>query len=212
MIAESRAETDERLGAERGVTDAATDRAAAAALRALDALIARDRILADLRLTTFRETADRTLAHERSESGARESSVAVERYVADEGKRAEREITDALLESERQRSDADLHADRQERTAERLRIEGLRNLTDDGISNERTGTDDLLDEATSALADARTEQTHRREVLGMVTHDLRNSLCVIALNAQSIVDISTEPSVREAAQDVTRAAARMGGS
>jgi signal transduction histidine kinase len=209
-IAETRAETDARLDAERSITDAATDRVAAAALRALDALIARDRILADERLSTFRASADRTLARERSESVARESSVAVERYVADEGKRAEREITDALLEDERQRSDAGVQADRKERKEGRLQIEGLRNLTDDGISNERAGTDDALDEATGALADARSEQAHRREVLGMVTHDLRDPLCVIALNAQSIMNLSTEASVREAAQDVTRAAARMG--
>jgi hypothetical protein len=46
-VEEGRAETDASLGAERSTADAAVARAAAHAKRQLDALIARDRVLAD---------------------------------------------------------------------------------------------------------------------------------------------------------------------
>src|ERR1035438_3162638 len=62
-IAETRAQTDASLGAERADTDSVRLLAAARARRALDDLIERDRLAADERLKTLREGADRSEEH-----------------------------------------------------------------------------------------------------------------------------------------------------
>jgi signal transduction histidine kinase len=213
-IAETRAHTDASLDAERASTDSATELKAARAQRILDDLIERDRILAEEGLRNFRENADSVLVRDRSAS--LEPSIAMERQRADEGKRVERKITDAVLDRAHQRATAVLEVletERLENESEHRVLEARRQDTDDQLSSERSGTDaavEALDETKSILADAQSERTRQRDVLGMVTHDLRSPLSVIAMNAQSIADVTKDAIMREDALEVTRAAARMG--
>jgi signal transduction histidine kinase len=212
-IQDSRAHTDESLGAERAGTDAATDRSVARARRVLDDIIERDRTLADERLTRFRAKADSVLARERAESPALDTSVIVERHLADEGRKAEREVTDASLERERQRADAFIETERRETEADRARTGSRRQRTDDQLSTERKDADvavNTLDETTDALASAIGERARRDDVLGMVAHDLRNPLCIITMNARAIASEGTSSATtREAAEEVILVAARM---
>jgi signal transduction histidine kinase len=91
-------------------------------------------------------------------------------------------------------------------------MEARRQDTDDQLSNERIDTDEAvasLGETRSALVHSERERARRRYVLSMVTHDLRSPLCVIAVNAEVIAADAQNASLREAAEEVTRAAARM---
>jgi signal transduction histidine kinase len=211
-IADLRERTDASLGAERATTDVATDRTTAMVQRALDDLIERDRMLADERLLKFRESADTLLARERSASPERPSSVALERHMADEGRKAEREGTDALLERERERADVGVETERRDLEGDRARLEARRQDTDQDLSTERKGTDvgvNAVGARDVALAHAQKQEARRADVLAMVAHDLRSPLCAIALNAKRIAESTREPSTREAAEDMTRGAARM---
>jgi signal transduction histidine kinase len=211
-VDEERAQTDASLEAERKVADDAARRIAEHAQRALDDLIERDRQLADQRLLKFREEADEIQEQDRAASPARISVVETERSAADEGKRVEREMTDALLERERQRADTIVALERQEQEADRALVEAHRQDTDDQLSTERIGADVVaasLGDAQSALDAVRGETTRQTDVLKMVTHDLASPLSIIALNAELIARIAKEDPVRDAAEEVTRAAARM---
>jgi len=211
-IAETRAQTDASLGAERADTDSVRLLAAARARRALDDLIERDRLAADERLKTLREGADRVRVNERTGSPAVAGSLALERQAVDASKKAERDLVDAQFKRERLRADAVVERERQDREADRERQESRRQETDDQLSLERNRADaavSALDETQHALADAQSEQDRRLDVLGMVTHDLRNPLSVIVLNAQVIAEETADPSIREDALEVTRAASRM---
>ena len=211
-IAETRAQTDASLVAERADTDSARLLAAAAEVRKLDDLIERDRLIADERLKIFRDSADQVLVRGRSGSERRGVAVALERDVADENKKAERRIADLQLERERKRGDAIVERERQEHEADRARIESRRHDTDDQLLLERNRADAAvaaLDETQHALADAQSERERQLDVLGMVTHDLRSPLSVIVMNAQSIAEVTAEASTREEALEVTRAAWRM---
>ena len=211
-MSDQRATTDASLDAERATSDLAGGRSTARAQRILDDLVERDRSLADERLLKFRERADSLVAQERSESPVRDSAVAKERHVADHERKAERQVTDALLERERQRSDAVVVSDRQELERGRAQLAARRQDTDDNLTTERSGADiavSALDETAQLLAVARTDQARRGDVLAMVAHDLRSPLCVISLCAFNIAERTAEPATRTAAQEVTRAAARM---
>ena len=207
-----RAHTDASLGAERATTDEAADRAAARAQRVLDDLIERDRISADERLSKYRKTADAALAVERSAAPARDQLIATEREVADDGKKAERVITDSILDGERRRADAATETKRRELQRDQGRLTHYRHETDHQLSTERSEADEstaTLGKTRSALTDANTEQESRNDIFRMVTHDLRNPLSVIALNAQWIAEEVAVASTREAAEQITLAAARM---
>ncbi|MEX2481050.1 MAG: HAMP domain-containing sensor histidine kinase [Gammaproteobacteria bacterium] len=208
-----RALTDASLGEERGGVDAMIERAAANERRLLDNLVERDRHFADERLMRFRESADRVLARERSESPRLDGGIALERRVADRSKEAERESTDALLERERDRVDARSAEQRLQQNIERSENLSQRANTDERLDAERKHADvsiAALDRSEDALADARTEHTHRSEVLAMVTHELRNPLTVILANSSFIAEGTAEVATRQSANDVSRAAARMG--
>ncbi len=211
-VSDRRAHTDASLGAERATTDAASARSEARAQRVLDDLIERDRNAADERLLKFRESADWILERERRSSPPRTPSVITERRVADEDKKSEREITDALLEGERHRNDAAVQIERRELDDDRARLDARRQDTDDQLSTERDDADEARSkhgEMTLALANAHRDRGRRNDVLGIVTHDLRNPLCIIAVNARLIAD-ATDVSTREAAEQISLAAARMG--
>ena len=210
--AEVRALTDASLVAERASTDAATERTSARLQRALDDQIERDRIIADARLLKFRDRADGILSQNRSMSSGTASSLRVERLVADDGKMHERAVVDGLLEHERQRADAAVDTERREREAHDAGHHARRRATDEQLFTERTDADDVvigLDAATDELAKVHSEQARRGDVLGVVAHELRNPLSVIALNAELLAERVQDPVLREAASDATRAAARM---
>jgi signal transduction histidine kinase len=207
-----RAQTDASLGAERATTDEAADQAEVRSQRVLDDLIERDRISADARLLKYRETADATLAVERSAAPARDDLIATERAVADDDKKAERVITDSILHGERRSADAAAKTKRREVKRDQGQLRHYRHDTDHQLSTERGAADEskaTLDKMKSALADAKSEQERRNEIFRMVTHDLRNPLSIIALNGQWIAEDAAVASTREAAEQVTLAAARM---
>jgi signal transduction histidine kinase len=207
-----RAHTDASLGAERATTDEAADRAAARSQRVLDDLVERDRISADERLLKYRKTADAALAVERSAAPTRDQLIATEREEADDDKKAERVITDSILDGERRRADAATKTKMRELQRDQGRLREYRHDTDHKLSTERNEADEstaTLGKMRSALTDANSEQESRNDIFRMVTHDLRNPLSIIALNAQWIADDAAVASIREAAEQVTLAAARM---
>lgn len=211
-MAENRAHTDASLGAERAGADAASVRSAARTQRILDDLIERDRIRADDRLFKFRQEADGMLARERLASPRGDESLVIERQTADADKRRERHITDALLDGERHRADAATKTERRELGTDQASMALQRQDTNDQLSTERTQSDGAatdLAEAKGALFQSLGARARGNDVLGMVAHDLRSPLSVIAMNSECIVELSAEGPTREAAQDVILAAARM---
>jgi signal transduction histidine kinase len=211
-IADGRVHTDASLEAERATSDAEMAVSAPSARRRLDDLIERDRTRADARLVKFRERADRTLLRERSDAPPPSSSISNERDSSDQRKQVEREVTDALLQRERQRSDTAVESGRSDHDALRIGLEARRQDTDDQLSFERCGADTIanrLGETKSALTEAQTKERRHQDVLGMVTHDLRNPLCQISLGAEGIAEMTNEGSTRTAALGIGLAAARM---
>ncbi|MDP9150196.1 MAG: HAMP domain-containing histidine kinase, partial [Myxococcota bacterium] len=179
----------------------------------LDGLIERDRMLADERLRKFRDGADRTLAHQRSTSPPLDRIASKERHEADAEKNVERSVTDILLEQERLRADTIVAIERREHASDCAQLKADGQQTRDQLSTERHGaevTTAALDEAAKMLARTKSEQARAGEALGMVTHDLRSPLAVIAMNAEIIAEHTTEPVTREAAEEVAQAAGRMG--
>lgn len=210
--ADERANTDASLGAERASSDAESLVSAADARRVLDDLIERDRIRADLGLLKFRDRADRTLSLERSDASSPNASISSERVSADQRQKVERDMADRRLQRERERSDIAVETERSGHDALRAELDARRQATDDKLSTERHGADTIavaLGEMTSALAQAQTQEGRRHDVLGIVAHDLRSPLTVIALNAENIAQITGEASTRTFAHTITLASARM---
>ena len=213
VIKEQRAHTDASLGAERAATDSGEHRSEVIAQRMLDDLIERDRNLADAHLLKLRDTADSMLASNRSVSPSKEGgAVAQERRIADEGKKSERDDMDAHVQDERQRSDLVVEMERRDHEHRRIELDSRRQDTNDQLSSERHDSDaavTALGSTQDALAVSESQQGHYGDVLGMVSHDLRNPLLIIAMNAEAIAADTQESSTRKSAQQVTRAAARM---
>jgi signal transduction histidine kinase len=208
-IATTRANTNASLGAERADTDSARMLKTVRAQRVQDDHLERDRLMADERLWKYRARADSLLARERTASPALDRAVGTERHVADESKQIERQVTDAHLERERRRSDRVAAKEREAHEDERAALNARRHDTDHQLSTERDGTDAALASTTTALADSQGVEERQRDLLGMVAHDLRSPLCVIAMSAQMISETTAEASTREEAEEVRRAAARM---
>jgi signal transduction histidine kinase len=209
---ETRANTDASLSAERASTDADAERTEAKVQRSLDDATERDRIMADERLWKFRERADGLLGRERAQSPLPSGSVRNERERADQGKKAERLATDALVEQERQRADAVADTDRRALESAKVLLEARRQDTNAQLSTERSGADValvMLGDTETALAQSQEVLERSRNVLAMVTHDLRSPLTVIAINAQSIAEGTAAAATLEMAQDMVLAAARM---
>lgn len=210
--ADGRAQTDASLGAERASSDLENAVTENALRRGLDDLIERDRLLADLRLLKFRDRADRLLSRERFDSPSPNSSVFLERNLADECKKEEREMADALLHGERHRSDMAVIAERNELDALRVELEPLRQLTDGHLSTERDGADStatILGLTKNALADARTRHGRQVDVLNVVAHDLRSPLSVISMTAERLAEMSPAAFTPVLASPIISAVARM---
>jgi signal transduction histidine kinase len=211
-VAEGRAGTDACLGAERASSNMDDHARAMGSRRMLDDLIERDRIFADIRLSKFRDGADRTVSRERSGAPSAGPRVSDERDAADQLKKVEREMADATLLRERNRSDVAVDTERHEHDALRVDLETMRQATDDRLSSERQGADstsDTLGKIRTALMRAQSGNKRGNEVLAMVTHDLRSPLSVISLNTESIVETTQDPSTRAAANSVMQGVARM---
>ena len=210
--ADARAHTDTSLGVERASSDAVGQRAVARSRRVLDDLVERDRMRADARLLTFRDRADRVVAVGRSTSSVTGSSIRMERLAADESMRNERAVTDEVLERERHRADEAVEVERREQQAHFVEHGAHRRATDEQLLTERSDADAAavdLDATKDALAQARSEQASRSDVLGVVAHELRSPLSVVVLNAELLAQRSSDPTLRDAAEDTVRAAARM---
>lgn len=208
-----RAQTDASLSAERASADGAPGATQVLrAQRVLDDRIEHDRLAADDRLLKYRERSDRMLRDERSASPAQGTLVAVERAMADQSKETERKIADDTVERERDRSDAAVLLERSGQDHRHTVLKAHREATDEQLSSERQvgdATATAHDVTKAALVVSQSEQVRRRDVLAMVAHDLRSPLCVISLNAQTIVASSTDESTLEAADEMVRAASRM---
>jgi signal transduction histidine kinase len=210
-ISASRRHTDKSLDAERAVTDVANN-GTPNTRRILDDLIETDRLKADQRLLRFRRATDKTLERERAASSATGSSVASERRTADAETTTERLETDALVGRERQRGDVALAAERRGHEADHAQMQARREETNFQLIDERNRADAAvaaLGDSRESLARVEGEQGHDRDVLSMVTHDLRSPLSVIIANADYICESTQESAVREAAEDMTRVAGRM---
>lgn len=210
-ITESRAETDKSLDAERAVTDVARS-GTPEKRRMLDDLIENDRLKADERLLKFRLGTDRSLAKGRALAPPIDSTDARQRRSADEERMAERAEADALVGRERRRGDMALAAERQEHEIDHAQMEARREETNLQLISERNRADTAvaaLSDSKDSLARVEGEQVRDRDVLSMVAHDLRSPLSIIAGNGEYICDVAQDPVVRQAADDVRRAAARM---
>jgi signal transduction histidine kinase len=217
---EERAQTDASLAAERAASDTTDELALRRTHRVADDLIERDREAADARLLRVRSDADGLLALERADTSGPWMRIATrpsgirttDDSVVDEGRTAERVATDALVEGERDLADAAVALGRREHDEDRARLVATRLHTDNKLSVERTGADmalALLGQTKDALAVAQREQDQRAEILAMVTHDLRNPLMIISANAERLESTTSDSAAREAAEEVSLAAARM---
>jgi signal transduction histidine kinase len=202
LITETRAHTDASLGAERADTDSARMLKVVKAQRREDDVLEQDRAAADQRLWKCRSRADNLLARERFASSELGNAFATERFVSDENNRREREATDACLERRLQRSETVVDSETREPHGDGAGLDVRRHDTDTQLITERRGMD-------VALADAQSEQERQSDLLGMVAHDLRSPLFIIAMSAQSIADSTAEASTRDDAHEVSRAVSRM---
>ena len=155
--------TDESLRTERENTDRAMAERRAGREEKADELVESARERADATLEAARGKADQDL--ESATAGAGAPGVLVE----------ERALEDQALEDERSSADALVEREREElaRTlAALLPLE--REATDRYLLTERARSDDAL--------------AHRDDFLGMVSHDLRNLLSGIVVNAALIAE------------------------
>jgi signal transduction histidine kinase len=181
-----RKQTDESLATERAKSDLAIVEKKAASDKKADVVIQHARDDADEVLTTARAKADEKLEHPGSPTEAQE--------IVDE----ERADEDRVIEDERARADESL---RRERAAERIsRLFPLeRDKTDQFLLTERARSDIAL--------------SNRDDFLGMVSHDLRDLLNGIVVNAAFIADHASKDEQGkgsvQGAQRIQRSAARM---
>ena len=185
-----REETDESLRAERVNAEQACGEARAIAQERADLLLECARRRADEVLVTARDREDEVL--EAAEPGMQaRADLALGRAQADELVQDERDLADETL--------------RQQRETQARVLAGLRPL-----ERERTDRDLLTERRRS---DARLE--HRDDFLGMVSHDLRNLLCGIVLEASYAADQASDSAEGQRTvagmKRLERYAARMNG-
>jgi signal transduction histidine kinase len=163
-----RQQTDESLRTERENTDSALQEKQDSAEKHADDLVQRARADADAVLTVARDKAD---AHLEQETGSDASTRA---KVADE-----RAMEDRTLGTERTREDEHLRRERDSNNEALSRLLPLeREKTDAYLLTERARSDDSL--------------ANRDDFLGIVSHDLRNLLGAIVLNADILSRESPE--------------------
>lgn len=206
----TRAETNTSLDAERLTAKSAAEHIAQIKRRLQDDLIDVDRLRADERLFKFRASADALLARDRLASPWRGPELVLERYGADLNKEAEREVTDGILDSERKRYNDMGQADQAKHGAEDVQRQLRERDTDTKLGAERSYVDTVqVEPASSPLARASSESRQYRDVLAMVSHDLRNPLTAIGLSAGFLLNGALKSDTQEIAEDIVLAAASM---
>jgi signal transduction histidine kinase len=172
------------------------------------------RWLADERLAEFLRSRNAALARERSMDSWEDSAAAIESGAAAPARqKLERrsEIADSCLGQPRCVTD-------QAPVIHPMNVGGPYSQREapgwgaDGLPTQTARADVALGGRglrTAVVLAAKQEENLQANVLGMVTHDLRNPLLIIALNAQCIAEQSREPSIREQAEEVTHAAKHM---
>jgi signal transduction histidine kinase len=180
-----RKKTDESLAVERARTDHALSEKEAAVEHKADVVIERARVEADEVLLAARAKADEKL---KDASPAQAQAVVAQ----------ERVHEDEVLRDERSKADATLRRARAVSLARLLPIE--RDKTDLYLLTERARSDDAL--------------ANRDDFLGMVSHDLRDLLNGIVVNAAFIIEEdgkskSAPDKSSLLAQRIQRSAARM---
>jgi signal transduction histidine kinase len=183
-----RDETDESLRTERQKTDQALVVKQESIERDADRVVDRAREIADAVLSEAREKADQQL--ERGESPRRAREIVNE----------ERALEDATLQSERAAEDESLRLEREEHARALHRLLPLeREKTDRHLLTERARSDFAI--------------SNRDDFLGIVSHDLRNLLQGIAVNANLLsiqaADDETGKRVRAGMERIERYTARM---
>jgi signal transduction histidine kinase len=162
-----RERTDESLRTERRNTDRAMTERRADIEKDADALVGLARDQADAVLDTAREKADQQL--DSAEPGTQE------RTAID----TERARQDAVLEDERGIADETLRRERVEHSRILTLLLPLeRDATDRRLLTERTRSDGRL--------------AQRDDFMGMVSHDLRNLLCAVVMEASFLSDKASE--------------------
>lgn len=162
-----RDQTDESLRTERQNTDQAIAAKRTDIQENADDLVERAREQADAVLDTARDKADQKLDADEPKHQEREA-IARERAREDEVLQKERAIADETLRREREQEARSLAA--------LLPLE--REKTDRYLLTERIRSDDDL--------------AHRDDFMGMVSHDLRNLLSGIAMNATLLSEEASE--------------------
>jgi signal transduction histidine kinase len=116
-----------------------------------------------------------------------EATVAATREETDANLAEERDKTDVLLEKAAPAAESPANAAAEEAVA------AERADTDESLLAERKEVDDVVGETKTALAqeqraalESKAALSKRDEFLAMVTHDLRNPLAIIALDAEAI--------------------------
>ena len=183
--APERAQTDDSLRAERLNTDGALQGDLASAERKAEAVVETARDVADAVLDDARLKAD----HEMARSGpAGEQAVVDERAAADREVRQTRAAADVVLESARQ--------DQANALAALLVHE--RTATDAYLLTERDRSDDAV--------------AHRDDFLGIVAHDVRNLLNLVAISLELLsatAQRGADPQALAATERIRRYVARM---
>jgi len=212
-IERKRAHTDASLDAERAAADSVEYLSEMTAQQEQDDALELDRIQADARLLIRRNNADNSLARDRFASPSKEGDgLAQERRIADRGKKTERAEMDAHMQGERERSDLQVEAERDKQELHHAQLVEFRQHTNDQLFSERYDSDTTVinwGHTKNALALSEGQQERYGDVLGMVTHDLRNPLMTITMSAGVIIDETQEPATRKMAQFIQLASARM---
>lgn len=159
--------TDDSLRAERDSADVAMTELRSGVDENADEVVARARERADAVLEAARDRADQRLDPIGSGSRAR---VAIA---------AGRTLEDAVVRNERAAADERLRRERAQQVrvlAALLPLE--RESTDRALLTERSRSDDQI--------------THRDDFLGMVSHDLRNLLCALVMEASELSDRASD--------------------
>jgi len=183
-----RDETDESLRTERRKTDQALLAKQELIEKDADEVVDRAREIADAVLSEARDKADQKLEEEESPPGARETVS------------EERALEDAALQGERAAADESLRLEREEHARALHRLLPLeREKTDRHLLTERARSDFAI--------------SNRDDFLGIVSHDLRNLLQGIVVNAELLsaraADDEGGEQTRAGVKRIERYAARM---
>jgi signal transduction histidine kinase len=185
---QSRQQTDQSLQMERAATDTEIARRQDAITAKSEEVVDRARQRADDVLEDARDRADQVLERQGSTTSQRRT-LKTERASEDAALREERSTADEEADRER--------AERQRALDSLLRLE--REITDERLLLERAGGDAMLDA--------------RDDLMGMVSHDVRNLLGGIALAAELQIKTATDDAAGkravETAQRIRRFTARI---